>query len=86
MKRTFLKVIVVALVLAGYKICVNVFAPIITNQVALSQLDDTSGSFMKLTLYNQLTGWIGLVLVVTCIVLFVPEIKKFINILKEKYK
>lgn len=86
MFKTIVKAIVATVIFVAYSIFKGAYVPVLTNQVALSQFEDSNSSFTDLAQYNILMNYLGVFLFVLCVLLFIPEIKKIIKFAKEKIK
>jgi len=70
------KIIVKLALLTGMFITYKSFVPVLTNQVALTQMDNSTSSYSTFALYQNMSpfGWFTIVCFGTA--MFLPELKK----------
>ena len=74
-----IKIIISLVIWSIYTLLLKLYYPILNNSTAVSQLNDTNESFINYNLNRQLFEWTSLGLVCFTIILFVPDLIKFIK-------
>jgi hypothetical protein len=82
MKNVIIKVILTIVVWAAAITARNVYLPLVANQAALAQFQDSTASYTNLATYNAAVGWGTGILVVFTLLMFIPEILKGIKSIK----
>ena len=82
--KTIIKTIFVILMWIIAIIINQVFAPVLTNEVALTQLNNTDASFIAYQSYQSLASMVVLLLVIGTILFYIRDIIKFIKKLLKK--
>lgn len=86
--RLIAKTIAVAIIIFVYKVVMNfiepLVSPLIANELAMNQMQNTVDSNLWLQLYTYTTNnaWVGLVVII--VVLYFREAFEIINLIKEK--
>ncbi len=78
-KRLVLKSLISAVIIGGYTIASNVLYPVMTNEQALKQMEDSTGSYTDLSLYTQLWNYAWIVPAVICVCIFWTEIRTVLS-------
>lgn len=77
------RLVVILVLIAIYSFIAASFSVVFTNEVALTQFDDTAASFTNLSTLNHLWVWGGWILTGGCLGIITPAIIKTIKKLKE---
>ena len=68
------KIIVSCLVIVIYIIIYNSLTPVLTNEVALTQMKDTEDSFLGFNIYNDLLPYSWIIPLIICLLIFRREL------------
>jgi hypothetical protein len=75
---TKIKLILSIIVWGLYGLLYSVFYPVLTNEAALKQLEDSNNSFINYAFYRQIWNGTGIILIFITIIIFSKELKGFI--------
>lgn len=79
MKKIVIKLCFIISLIVLYNLFVDSFFPVVSSQVALTQLEDSTMSFINFNLYNAVGNYSLIVLMIVILFLFYGDIKKLIN-------
>ena len=86
--RLIAKTIAVAIIIFVYKVVMNfiepLVSPLIANELAMNQMQNTVDSNLWLQLYTYITNNAWVVLMVIIVALYFREVFEIINLIKEK--
>lgn len=74
-----IRISIVGILWAVYFMFWNLLTPVISNEVAVKQLDDTAESFIQMRYFESIKHYIVWILIVITVLIFIPEIKKIIE-------
>lgn len=86
--RLITKTMVLAIIIFIYKIAMNfiepIVTPLITNELVMNQMNNTTDSNLWLQLYTYATNYAWVVLAVIIVALYCREVLEIINLIEEK--
>lgn len=82
--RVKIELIILVLIVSGYKAVEQILSPIIANKLAMNQMYHTLDSSVGIQVYSYVVNHAKVALAIFIIVLFNREVREIIKKLKEK--
>ena len=83
MKRTFVKFLILSVLVIIYNAFIQTVSPIIANQLAMQQMQNYDTSSMGIQLYQYLTNYSWIIFIVLIVIMFRKEATNIFKKIKE---
>jgi len=73
-KKILLKILAVPVIIITYIFTKNVFTPVITDKMALNQMEDTANSYTSFNIFRELWQLSWILPIIICLIIFRKEL------------